>query len=100
MEIKKNLSADGVQKSFYGKAQYIVCADNSVVLLSYGTPVAAVEYDGTFRRLWCGWSATTARHIRAFGRAFGAWTHNKAWWDALPVGELTSIQRHAMTATA
>ena len=41
------------------------------VLVSYGTSVARIGSDGTFHRLWGGWSATTGRHINAFRQSHG-----------------------------
>ena len=54
------------RKSFYGKAKVMVQADGSEVLVSYTTPVIKREADGTLKRLWDGFSATTGRHIAAF----------------------------------
>lgn len=53
-------------KSFYGKARVIVDDDGTETLVSYWTPVLRKMPDGSLRRLWGGWSATTGRHIRAF----------------------------------
>lgn len=74
------------RKSFYGKA--IVVEDaNGKTLLSYGTPVCRLNNDGTFARLWGGYSATTMRHVNSFIRFFNLSGGGKSWWDALPVGE-------------
>lgn len=54
------------RKSFYGKAKIIVDG-NTETLKSYNTLIAEKNIDtGEIKRLWCGWSATTGRHIRAF----------------------------------
>lgn len=65
-------------KSFYGKARVIVNDDNTSTLISYNTPVLRLNADGTYTRLWWGWSATTGRHIRSFCGM------NKAEYTALP----------------
>lgn len=54
------------RKSFYGKAYVEINHDGSETLYSYQTPIIRRETDGTFTRLWGGWSATTGRHINAF----------------------------------
>lgn len=66
------------RKSFYGKAQ-VVEAGPVRILFSYCTPVAYIDAAGTFHRTWGGWSATTGRHVVAFGGP------GKAAWDKLPV---------------
>lgn len=53
-------------KSFYGKAKVFVSKDGTEYLQSYSTIVCVREPDGTIRRTWSGWSATTGRHIAAF----------------------------------
>lgn len=65
-------------KSFYGKAHVIINDDNTSTLISYNTPVIRQNANGTYTRLWCGWSATTGRHIRSFCGM------NKAEYTALP----------------
>ena len=68
----------GQQKSFYGKAK-VVCGDNGFIRLdSYNTPIMYETPDGTFFRLWDGWTATTGKHIKAFSGL------NKAGFMALP----------------
>lgn len=68
------------QKSFYGKA--FVDVENGVkTLYSYETPIIRVLKDGTFERLWDGWSATTGKHINAFCGL------NKADFTSLPIKE-------------
>lgn len=52
-------------KSFYGKA-IVKVEDDGETLYSYGTPIIKRFYNGTLKKLWFGWSATTGRHIKAF----------------------------------
>lgn len=54
------------RKSFYGKCRVEVQQDGSEILMSYNTPIIQRLTDGTLKRLWAGWSATTGRHIAAF----------------------------------
>lgn len=61
-----NLIPKDSHKSFYGKARVIVDDDGTETLVSYWTPVLRKMPDGSLRRLWGGWSATTGRHIKAF----------------------------------
>jgi len=68
------------RKSFYGKA-IVIKAGAVRILMSYCTPVAYYDEAGNFHRTWGGWSATTGRHIRAFGGP------GKAEWDKMPVEE-------------
>ena len=73
------------RKSYYGKAIVVMWNDNKY-LLSYNTPVAMVDKEGNFSRLWGGYSATTMRHVNSFHAAFAnAPGGGKAWWDKLPV---------------
>lgn len=67
-------------KSFYKKA-IVERIGNVDTLYSYNTPVMRKNADGTYSRLWSGWSATTSRHVTAFvGRGV-----SKAEWLAMPV---------------
>lgn len=77
--MKYELTPTDGHKSFYGKAIVIVEPSGREILISYTTPVAAKEPDGTISRLWAGWSATTGRHIAAFCGL------NKKAFTALPV---------------
>ncbi len=53
------------QKSFYGKA--IVQEENGVrTLFSYDTKIISVMPDGSLKKYWNGWTATTGKHIKAF----------------------------------
>lgn len=70
------------RKSFYGKA-WIVKNDNGIYLVSYDTTVCMIDNNGTFRRLWQGYSATTMRHINSFMVAMGMDPINKAAWCKL-----------------
>lgn len=54
------------RKSFYKKAYVEIHDDNTSVLLSYGTRIIERRPDGSLKKLWHGWSATTGRHIAAF----------------------------------
>lgn len=75
---------NGQQKSFYKKAQVVYNDElKEATLYSYGAPVLRYSFnDKEFRRLWDGWSATTAQHIKAFvGRYI-----TKAEWIDLGVG--------------
>jgi len=54
------------QKSFYGKAKVIVKDDGSETLYSYDTPIMVRHTDGTYTRIYTGWTQTTGRHIKAF----------------------------------
>ena len=59
------IPCDG-HKSFYGKAKVVIEDDGAKTLLSYNTPIIRRNPDGTLKRLWFGWSATTGRHIASF----------------------------------
>lgn len=71
-------------KSFYNKAiVHVSSKDGSVMLQSYSTIVAVRTRDGVIHRLWDGYSATTMRHLAAFGFQGG-----KAAWSKMPVENL------------
>ena len=70
-------------KSFYGKAT-VIAADGLRLLRSYSTIVAYFDENGVFHRTWNGWSATTGRHVAAFGGP------GKAEWSKLPVEPVPS----------
>lgn len=53
------------RKSFYGKAIVETCGGYET-LYSYRTPIATKRPDGSIKKLWDGWTATTGRHIMAF----------------------------------
>lgn len=72
------LAPKNSNKGFCGKA-LVLEANGNQVLFSYHTPVAYIDADGNFHRTWSGWSATTGRHIVAFGGP------HKADWDMMPV---------------
>ena len=55
------------------------------VLVSYETPVARIGKDGSFHRLWSGWSATTGRHINEFRQSHGMAKISKGEWKRLEV---------------
>ena len=69
-------------KSFYGKAEVILLKNGTKLLRSYSTIVAGVTKSGKSFRSWCGWSATTGRHIKSF---MGM---NKKEWESLPFVEV------------
>ena len=76
MQVYELIPNDG-HKSFYGKA-VVICTGSCRILISYRTAVAYFDAAENFHRLWPGWSATTGRHVRAFGGP------GKAEWDRLP----------------
>ena len=53
------------QKSYYGKAK-VITTEKARYLLSYNTIICRLSFGGEFRKLWDGWSATTAKHINDF----------------------------------
>lgn len=75
------LSPNGMQKSFYGKAFVKVEANGDETLYSYNTPIVMRKAGGSLERIWCGWSATTQKHIKAFCGL------NKAGFLSLPFGD-------------
>ena len=78
------LKPNNRQKSFYGKATVIEHDNGTYILKSYDTFVACI-HNGTFYRLWDGYSATTMKHINAFIDHYGIAGGGKAWWDSLEV---------------
>lgn len=91
MNIYELIPCDG-RKSFYGKAKVFEYGNGAAVLISYDTAVLRRDPDGTFHRLWSGWSATTGRHVAAFAGIY------KKEWDALPVEHDDSLTRLVMEA--
>ena len=69
-------------KSFYGKAEVIVLKNGTRLLRSFSTIVAGITKTGKCFRSWCGWSATTGRHIKSF---MGM---NKKEWESLQFVEV------------
>lgn len=55
------------------------------VLVSYETRVARIAPDGSFHRLWGGWSATTLRHVNMFREGHGLPKITKAQWEKMEV---------------
>lgn len=55
------------------------------ILVSYGTQVARIGDDGSFHRLWGGWTATTGRHINAFRESYGMCKISKSEWMKMEV---------------
>ena len=72
------------RKSFYGKATVIEQDNGDIELKSYNTIVARIR-NGSFQRLWSGYSATTMNHINSFLHTFGISGGGKAWWMSLEV---------------
>lgn len=73
-------------KSFCGKAKVTIYPNGTKVLTSYKTEVAAIMPDGSFQRLWNGYSATTSRHINEFRLQNRLTAINKTEWIRLPLG--------------
>ena len=74
------------QKSFYGKAHTTTDDNGNIYLTSYATTVCKIV-DSYFIRLWCGWSATTSRHINEFRQQNGLSKISKSEWQAMEVAE-------------
>ena len=55
------------------------------VLVSYETRVARIGSDGSFHRLWGGWSATTMRHVNEFRERYNLPKITKAQWEEMEV---------------
>lgn len=72
------------RKSFYGKASVTEKDNGDIELRSYNTIVARIR-NGSFERLWDGYSATTMNHINSFIDAYGISGGGKAWWTSLEV---------------
>lgn len=66
--------------SFYGKAKVVIDDNGTRTLFSYDTPIIRRETDGSYTRLYDGWTATTGRHILAFCGL------NKKQFIELPIG--------------
>ena len=58
--------AKNKQKSYYGKARVQVNGDGSATLYSYDTKIITRDTDGTLKKHWDGWTATTGKHIYEF----------------------------------
>lgn len=70
----------GTRKSFYGKALIQIEDDGTKTLLSYTTPIARRNTDGTLSKLYGKEpSQTTWRHIKAFAGI------TRKEWDSLPL---------------
>lgn len=67
------------RKSFYGKAIVQVNDSGEETLYSYATPIIKKCKDGSYKRLWGGWTPTTGNHIKSFCGM------NKAQFTALKV---------------
>ena len=53
------------------------------VLVSYETRVARVAPDGSFHRLWSGYSATAIRHVNEFRERYNLPKITKAQWQKM-----------------
>lgn len=82
-----NLTCTDGRKSFYGKAHILYTEQGETLLQSYNTIVCKVTTDGTFKKLWDGYSVTTMRHVNSFLKVIGISGGGKTWWDSLPVSE-------------
>lgn len=60
------LTPQGNQKSFSGKAIVEIAEDGSETLYSYRTPIIKRTASGELVKLWDGWTATTGKHIKSF----------------------------------
>ena len=90
-----DLNGGCVQSSFYGKARIAHIESKSgrvyEVLISYNTAVCMLDSTGRFVRLWNGYSATTAKHIRRFTDRYGLQGISKADWLNMPIGKPSGI---------
>ena len=55
------------------------------ILVSYETRVARIAPDGSFHRLWSGYSATTMRHVNMFRAAHDLPKITKSQWEKMEV---------------
>ena len=55
------------------------------VLVSYETRVARIAEDGSFHRLWSGYSPTTMRHVNQFRAEHCMPKITKAQWERMEV---------------
>ena len=78
------LQPNRMQASFYGKA-ILTVYNGYRTLRSYDTPVAAINQNGKFIRLWQGYSATTMLHINAFRAQYNLKPIGKAEWERLQI---------------
>ena len=87
IKLAKDLMADHEvtptdgRKSFYYKAIVRQDSQGREVLYSYNTPVLRKEKDGTYTRLWNGWTGATGRHVKSWANI------DKKTWDKMPVEE-------------
>ena len=79
IKVMRELACRDGRKSFYGKA-HVIERNDGVYLRSYDTIVCRIV-NGTFQRLWDGYSATTMRHVNSFLDEYGIPGGGKAWWD-------------------
>jgi hypothetical protein len=55
------------------------------ILVSYETQVARIASDGSFHRLWSGYSATTMRHVNEFRERYNLPKITKSQWEKMEV---------------
>lgn len=82
-----DLRPNNGRKSFNRKAT-VVLVNGNAYLMSYHTPVAAIDSNGVFYRLWGGYSRTTLAHVNAFAALYGVPGVDKARWESLMVWDL------------
>lgn len=81
------------RKSFYRKAWVKECANGEKLLQSYKTIVCKIDANGRFIRLWCGYSATTQRHVNSFLLFYGMTNKGgKQEWEKTPI-ECSELDR-------
>lgn len=81
--MERNLKAT-LQKDYYGKAK-VREESGLIILKSYSIDVVAIDpAKNEIRRLWSGWSATTARHINDFLGQYGFGRLSKKEWLSMP----------------
>lgn len=72
------------QKSFYKKAYVLEDDEGNLFLKSYDTIVCGI-INGTFKKLWDGYSKTTQNHVNSFRNAYNMKTLSKKGWESLSV---------------
>lgn len=67
----------------FGVRAVVIPVDGGYILKSYNTEVAAFV-NGSFNKLWAGYSVTTMKHINTFRAWLGIPTMNKKEWIEAP----------------
>lgn len=83
--LRKFQKEQKIEKRISDRAIVVVYEEHPT-LISYWTQVCCVKA-GKLVRLWDGWSATTANHVREFCKMYGLRAPNKKEWLAMPIGE-------------